>query len=530
VNINQKTTTAGRIKPDQENIRKIQDITLWTAVICIVILSFSVTKVDPVNLFSGLSYSASLLGEMYPPDFSGWNVVLSLTMETIAMGVMGTLMGLLIAFPLSFLAARNTTTGPVAYYITRSIVSFFRTMPDMVYALIFIVSFGMGPVPGVLSLALGTVGMLTKFYSEALESIDIKPVEALNATGSHRVGVIRHAVIPQVVPVFTSYTMYMLDSNIRTAVTIGIVGAGGLGVLIYMHMQQFHFQKVAAMLILIILVVSLINRTSAYLRKGIIDGTILQGSRRALDAAVFAAFTLIALVSVFMMVTQIDYPKLAHGLPIFTEMAGMFLPPDFTNLNTYLSLVLETIAIGISGTAIAILIAIPLSLMMAQNIVKNPIASNVIRELANLLRAMPEMILAILFVAAVGLGPFAGVLAIALHTSGILGEFYAGAIENIDPKPVEAIEGTGARFIQRVRHAIFPQIFPIFNSNNLYILDRNIRASVILGMVGAGGIGFVLLESFRILEYRQAMAIMIVMLITIFAIDTLSAYIRKKVV
>ncbi len=152
---------------------------------------------------------------------------------------------------------------------------------------------------------------------------------------------------------------------------------------------------------------------------------------------------------------------------------------------------------------------------MARNITKNRLVSNLVRECSNLLRAMPEIMLAILFVAAVGLGPFAGVLAIAFHTAGILGEFYSGAIENIDPRPVEAVEGTGARFVQRVRHAIFPQIFPIFNSNNLYILDRNIRASAIMGMVGAGGIGFVLLESFRMLQYRQGMAILIVLLATI---------------
>ncbi len=266
--MSQKATNTGRLQLNRGNIKKMQDVSIWTAVLGIVILSFSVARVDPYNLLTGLSYTASLIGEMYPPDFSGWHVILSLTMETIAMGVLGTLLGLLIAFPLSFLAARNTTRGPVIYFAARSVVTFFRTMPDMIFALLFIVSFGMGPVPGVLSLTFGTVGMLTKFYSEALESIDPKPVEALNATGGHGLGVIRYAVIPQVTPVFTSYTLYMLDSNIRTAVTIGIVGAGGLGVQLYMQMQQFHFRKVAAMLIVIIILVSLINRASAYLRKG----------------------------------------------------------------------------------------------------------------------------------------------------------------------------------------------------------------------------------------------------------------------
>ena len=140
------------------------------------------------------------------------------------------------------------------------------------------------------------------------------------------------------------------------------------------------------------------------------------------------------------------------------------------------------------------------------------------------------MVFAIYFVAVVGMGPFAGVIAIALHSAGILGEFYAGAIENIDSKPIEAIEGTGATFIQRIRHAIFPQIWPIFNSNNLYILDRNVRDSAILGMVGAGGIGFLLSQTIRMFYLGDATQIMIVMVVTIAAIDFMSAYIRKRLV
>ena len=521
-----------RIQLDERNVKQIRNVGLWIIILLVVYYSLSISQVNFYNLFSGLGYTATLLGKMYPPDtkYADLSLWLSLSVETIAMGVVGTILGFILSFPVCFLAARNTTTGPIAYYITRSVVTFFRTFPDFVLALIFIVSFGMGPVPGILCLTLGTFGMLTKFYSEALESIDPKPVEALTATGSHKLGVIRHAVLPQVIPVFMSYTLYMVDSNIRTAMMLGIFGAGGLGIELYLHMEELHYTRVATILFMIVIMVALINRTSARMRKGIIDGDIFRGSRRRLDILIVLVSSIIAVISVYYMLIGINYTLLIGGISNMISLIPLFWPPDFSNLNLYITLMIQSIAMAIAGTAIAILLALPLGMLMARNLMKNKIVSNVVRECANLLRAIPEVMTALLFVAAVGMGPFAGVLAIALHTAGVLGEFYAGAFENMDPKPIEAVEATGATFIQRVRHVIIPQITPLFISNNLYILDRNIRASSILGMVGAGGVGFLLIESFDLFYFKQGVAIVIVMIVTIFVADMLSAYIRRKIV
>lgn len=510
------------------NAKRIRDLVFLAVLTGIVLVSMSLSSVDPAALIAGISYSISLISEMYPPNFSNLPYLLSLTAETIAMGAVATVLGTIISLPLGFLAARNTTTGPLTYFISRSVVSVFRTIPDLVFGLIFVVAFGMGPLAGILAITLATVGMLGKFYSESIESIDPKPVEALQATGSHRLGVIRHAVMPQVFPMFMGYNFYMLDSNIRSALAIGIVGAGGLGIELYVQMEQFHFQKVATILIITIFLVALINRVSVYLRKGFIDGTLMKGSRKSLDTFLIIAIPAIAIVCIY--VTQIDFSSIPKGILNIISLSGMFFPPNFTYLGYDLGLMFQTIAMGITGTVFAIVLAVPLGMLAARNVMKNSILHNVVRECMNFVRAMPEIMLALVFVAAVGLGPFAGVLALAIHTTGILGEFYAESIENIDPKPVEAVEATGARLTQRIRHAIFPQIVPIFNSHNLYILDRNIRASTIMGIVGAGGIGFELLESMRLYNYTHTAEIILIILVTILLVDTLSAYLRKKVV
>lgn len=507
--------------------KRVKGFFLWSLFILIMVLSFITSGVNPKILVVGLSNSVSLIKEMFPPNFSGWRKILLLSIETIAVGVWGTILGMLISFPLGFFSAKNTSGG-ILYYISRGLVNFLRAIPEIMYALIFVASIGMGPLAGVLALAVSTIGLLSKFYAEAIESIDGKPVEAIEATGSRGLGIIRYAVLPQVFPLFVGYTLYMLDHNIRTAVVLGLVGAGGLGVELFTQMRAFNYQKAAAIIIIISVIITVIDRVSARLRKDIIDGKFLSRENKYKHSLLLLIISLIVILSLYFI--PVDFKEMAYGIPKIWEFLKGAIPPDFSDITEYAKLMLETVAMGISGTFIAVLISIPIGMFSARNIIQAPVIYNIMKEISNLLRALPELVFALIFVAAVGLGPFAGVLALALHTAGFLGKFYAEAIENIDPKPVEAVEATGARFIQRIRFSVFQQIIPLFNSYNLYILDRNIRASTVMGIVGAGGIGFDLVMSIKLFEYNKVATMLIIILFTIMLIDWLSSYSRKKVV
>ncbi len=500
----------------------------WFLLLVILGYSFRVSKVDIGALIGGFSQSLALVRDMLPPDFSRWKYLLSMGAETVAIGFWGTVFGMIFSLPLGFLAARNTANNLLVYYLSRSLVTLLRSIPDVIYAFFFVISFGLGPEAGVAALTLATVGMLGKFYSEAVESIDEKPVEALKGTGSRGLSVIRHAIVPQVMPLFMGYNFYMLDHNIRVALAIGIVGAGGLGVDLFTQMEAFHYQKAAAILLLIFVIITIIDRASSRLRKSIIQGGFLQPGTRRQDALLLAVIGLLAFVSIYFF--PLDFKEMAAGAPrVWEFLKGMF-PPDFSRIGVYLRLMLETVAMGVSGTFLAILLGIPLGALAARNLNRNKIIYNLAKEITNFLRAMPELVFALIFVVAVGLGPFAGVLALGLNTAGFLGKFYAEAIENVDSKPVEAVEATGARFFQRIGHSIFPQVSPLFNSYNLYILERNIRYSTIMGLVGAGGIGFELVMTSRMFEYRQEAAMLLIIIATIMAVDRLSAYLRKRVV
>ena len=213
----------------------------------------------------------------------------------------------------------------------------------------------------------------------------------------------------------------------------------------------------------------------------------------------------------------------------FGDIIGRMLPPDFSNLKNLILDMIETIEIAFLGTFIAIVLSIPVGLFSARNLAPNYFIFLIARVVTIFFRAIPEFIIAMILVIAVGFGAIPGVLALGLHTMGFLAKFYAEDIEHVDEGPIEALRASGASKRQIISFAVIPQIIPSFVANNLYIFDRNIRMATMLGIVGAGGIGYELQSSFRMFEYQKVSAIIIIIFITIFLIDYLSSFIRSKI-
>jgi len=206
--------------------------------------------------------------------------------------------------------------------------------------------------------------------------------------------------------------------------------------------------------------------------------------------------------------------------------AGGFFPPNFRDWRIYLSEMLTTLQIAIWGTALAVLFAVPFGLLCSSNVVPWWIYQPM-RRLMDAARAINEMVFAMLFVVAVGLGPFAGVLALWVHTTGILAKLFSEAVEASDSQPVEGIRSTGASALEEVVFGIIPQVLPLWISYSLYRFESNVRSATVVGMVGAGGIGVVLWEIIRGFYYAETCAVMIIIVITVSLLDLLSAQIRR---
>ena len=227
---------------------------------------------------------------------------------------------------------------------------------------------------------------------------------------------------------------------------------------------------------------------------------------------------------------EINFIKLfSDSIKYFGDILSRMLPPDFSNLKELISAMFETIEIAFLGTFLAIVLSIPLGLFSARNLAPNYFVYLICKTIVIFFRAIPEFIIAMILVIAIGFGAMPGVLALGLHTMGFLAKFYAEDIEHINKGPIDALKSSGATKSQIISFGVIPQILPSFVANNLYILDRNVRMATMLGIVGAGGIGYELQSSFRMFQYERVSAIIILIFITIFLIDHFSAFIRSKI-
>lgn len=206
-----------------------------------------------------------------------------------------------------------------------------------------------------------------------------------------------------------------------------------------------------------------------------------------------------------------------------------FFPPDFSDWRLYVGEMVITLQIALWGTALAVVTAVPLGLLASSNIVPAWVYQPV-RRLMDAFRAINEMVFAMLFVVAVGLGPFAGVLALWIHTAGVLAKLFSEAVEAIDPQPVEGIRSTGAGALHEIVYGVIPQVMPLWISFTLYRFESNVRSASVVGMVGAGGIGVVLWEIIRGFQYAQTAAVMIIIVVTVSLLDMVSSRIRKALI
>ena len=241
-------------------------------------------------------------------------------------------------------------------------------------------------------------------------------------------------------------------------------------------------------------------------------------------------FSLILALTLVIIDLEINFLELfSDSFKYFGDIFSRMLPPDFSNFGNLIYAMVETIEIAFLGTFIAIVLSIPVGLLSARNLAPNYGIFLVARTITIFFRAIPEFIIAMILVIAIGFGAIPGVLALGIHTMGFLAKFYAEDIEHINKGPVDALRASGASKRQIISFAVIPQIIPSFIGNNLYILDRNIRMATMLGIVGAGGIGYELQSSFRMFEYQKVSSIILIIFVTIFLIDNLSSYIRSKV-
>jgi len=237
----------------------------WGAAVVLLAWAWEGAEIQPLALLRHSDNMAKYASDFFPPDFRDWRLYVREMVVTLHIALWGTLLAIIAAVPLGLLCASNIAPAWVRQPVRR-VMDALRAINEMVFAMLFIVAVGLGPFAGVLALFVHTTGTLAKLFSEAVEAIDPRPVEGIRATGSHRLVEIAYGVIPQVLPLWISYTLYRFESNVRSASVVGMVGAGGIGVVLFEVIRGFEYARTCAVLIIVIVTVTLLDLGSAYLR------------------------------------------------------------------------------------------------------------------------------------------------------------------------------------------------------------------------------------------------------------------------
>lgn len=233
-----------------------------------VIWSLIGADVSVDRFVTGIPRMGNFLSRLWPPDFDKIGLIIRLLVETLQMAIIGTLIGALLSLVLSFAAASNIAPRWL-YSSSRLLLNALRSIPDLILALMFVSAVGLGPFAGIMALVFGSIGSIAKVYAEAMESVDAGPLRALESTGASRRQVITYGVLPQAAPLLTSYTLLLFEGNIRGATILGIVGAGGIGMELQTAMRLYDYGHLLAIIISIVVLVTVIDRLSALIRKRI---------------------------------------------------------------------------------------------------------------------------------------------------------------------------------------------------------------------------------------------------------------------
>lgn len=271
---------------------------------------------------------------------------------------------------------------------------------------------------------------------------------------------------------------------------------------------------------------SLATRSSA----GDYSEPALDWSDRSLWLRVMTALAIAAFLALCVVVAQVDLGALWRGLPRLAHWAGTAWPPNLNELDAVALRAFETVAIATVGTTVAAVLSVPLAMLLAANVTPVPRLAVPLRWFANACRGIDTVVFAILFVAAVGLGPFAGVLGMILHSIGVITKLNAEAIETLPRAPIEAASLSGASPPKVLAHAVFPAVLPNLASVSLYVWEANVRTSTVLGIVGAGGIGIEIKAAIDLLDFQRLATLTAAVLVMVTLIDQLSSWLRKRLV
>lgn len=568
----------------QKSALKLKRLLSWTTIVLVLVISWRAAEIHPTAFFEpgAVASVMAFLRGLFPPDLSPsfLRVVGAAALQTLAIAIAGTSLSIVIGMPLGVLATPTLWQRGVLVAGERpgagklllaglsraslALLGLLRAVPDLVWALLFVVAVGLGSLAGTLALAVSYAGVLGRVYADVFEDVDQHALEAIHATGATRTQVFLFAVWPQAAASITAYTLYSFECCVRAASVLGFIGAGGIGYEINISMRMFEYGQVLTLVAMLVGLVGATDAASRFIRRRLhanapagslahqrVDDEENSRPRRIFTSQVKRRVAPVVLVIViaasfyfvgFLDLVSADSGVLTRSARFVAKMFPAELDPVF--LRSLMVPLVQTIGISVMGTLIGVFIGAALALPATSTVVPGEddgsrrgfflerSAKRVVyystRLVLNILRSIPELIWVLVCVLAVGLGPFAGTLAIGLHTGGVLGKLYAETLEEVPARPIEALRAAGARPLQILLWGVWPQARAMLVSYTVLRWDFNLRVATVLGLVGGGGLGQSIYNNAQLGFYPSVLTLIAIIYILVLVTNWLGDKLRPQ--
>ncbi|WP_127791796.1 phosphonate ABC transporter, permease protein PhnE [Agromyces sp. LHK192] len=500
--------------------------------------------------------------------------LLSLTALTLGLVLTGTLLAAVLSVPVAYLAAGNTTPGPAWRAIGRFITVFTRAVPDIVLAMVFVLMFSLGTLPGILAIGIHSVGMIAKLFADAIEQIDEGPRLAIRAAGGTKLQEFTSGILPQVMPSWIATILHRFDINLRHSVVLGYVGVAGLGLEMSYAFKSLDYSLGIGIAIVMFVLCVVMEVVSSLIRRAMLgaqptgrgigdrivrratrakaptdaSGTDASASgtsaatspadlraalRRPWDGArigsTAAFWVAVAVIVAGIAVCNITWSDFVTVWAKIPGVAVQFWPPSFGSYDwdTMFGALVETVSVALAATLLSFVLSLVIGSFAARNVAPNGGVRGGARLLLVGIRGVPEVILAIVLIVITGLGAQAGTIALAFGGIGLLGKLIADSFEEVQRGPERALIATGATRLQVYASATLPQGVPALIGHSFYLIDTNLRAATVLGIVGGGGIGYYLLNAGQGSNYDVVTSIVLMILVVQLVFEGLAVWMRR---
>ena len=513
--------------------KRKKNILLVMAFLVMLVASGLGSQVSLSSFLRGLPDMLDLVRRMFTLDFSYIVSVMDLLFETFLMAFVSSAFGVFLASLITFFLPYNTSPSQIVSRVLSAVFSVFRTLPSLIWAALLVSFFSAGRFSGLLALSIISFFMSTKLIKEYIEAMDKDDFDFYKSLGIGKGKIYYKIILTKMRKFIVSTFLLCLESNIRSASILGLVGAGGIGQRLWLELNHMNYDRVSSIIFMLLILIFLIDLVSQKVReidiKSPINVNNLASYKKSniLREILFIIF-LIALFLIIKFSINITYERFTLGLKQGGVIIRKIISPDFAYLSRAVPAAFESAAIAIFASLMGAIVSFIFTPFTAVNIAPSKKVSVLFRVLINVIRTFPAIISAIIFFRGLGPGPFAGALALSVYTSGMLSKLYFEYIEDIPAETIMSMKALGLSPFTMYAKIIYPKTYRSFLGFVLYRLESNVRNSSILGLIGAGGIGTLLSMNIAWRNWNRVGSPLLVSSIMIIFFDYLSSTIRKK--